>query len=128
MDLTYDAYYHLYNTNDGERNKIFNLNLIASRFYDDDDIDNENFFNYDEVENVNNNLIIDDEDEDEIKIYNGNNELVKIFIAEKCIICLENDSIYAFRNCGHVSICESCYKNKCYLQILKIMYNENYFN
>ena len=37
MDLTFtDAYYHLYNTYDGERNKILNLNLIASRFYDDD--------------------------------------------------------------------------------------------
>ena len=50
-------------------NKILNLNLISSRFYDDD-IDNENFFNYEEVENVNNKLIIDanqrfdDEDED----------------------------------------------------------------
>ena len=51
MDLTFDAYYHLYNTNDGERYKILNLNLIASRFYDDD-IDNENFFNYEEVENI----------------------------------------------------------------------------
>ena len=86
MDLTFDAYYHIYNTNDGERNKILNLNLIASRFYDDD-IDNENFFNYEEVENVNNNLlIIDDEDEDEIIIYNGNNELVKIFKLKKNVV------------------------------------------
>ena len=43
-----------------------------------------------------------------IDYINGNNELVQMF-NEKCVICLENDSIYAFRNCGHLTICESCY-------------------
>ena len=54
----------------------------------------------------------DDEEEEndinEISIYNGNNELVKIF-NEKCCICLENDSSYIFKNCGHRCICDSCY-------------------
>ena len=27
------------------------------------------------------------------------------------MICLENDSVYAFRNCGHLFICEKCFKN-----------------
>ena len=54
-----------------------------------------------------------EENEDLIKtIYtNGNNEMVKIF-SQKCVICLERDSIYAFRQCGHLCICEQCYQNK----------------
>ena len=83
MNLSYCPYDLLYNSNNGDRHKILNLNLIALSCYDDD-INNENFFDYVEVVNVNNNnnLIIEYEDEDEndeILIYNGNNELVKIF-------------------------------------------------
>ena len=102
----------LYNSNNGDRYKIVNLNLIALRCYDDN-IEIDNFFDYVEVVNDNNNnLIIEYEDEDnEISIYNGNNELNKIFHEKKCIICLENDSVYAFRNCGNLSVCQSCYKN-----------------
>ena len=74
------------------------------------------FFDYVEVVNVNNNneIIIEYEDgdeNDETLIYNGNNELAKNFHEKKCINDLENDSIFAFRNFGHLSICESCYKN-----------------
>ena len=42
---------------------------------------------------------------------NGNNEVVKIF-NQKCVICFERDSIYAFRQCGHQCICDQCYENK----------------
>ena len=62
----------------------------------------------------------DEENEDLIdtKFYNGNNEEVKIF-SQKCVICLERDSIYAFRQCGHQSICEHCYQNKGDIDIFK---------
>ena len=56
----------------------------------------------------------EDEEEDEIDedvIYNGTNELVKIF-NQKCVICLDKDSIYAFRNCGHLCLCENCFNSK----------------
>ena len=63
-----------------------------------------------EVEDNNIDELINDNEIIELPSYNSNNELVKIFI-EKCCICLENDSVYAFGKCGHLSICESCYKN-----------------
>ena len=48
----------------------------------------------------------------------GNNEVVKIF-NQKCVICLEKDSIYAFRQCGNQCICEQCYQNKGDIDIIK---------
>ena len=56
----------------------------------------------------------------ETKFYNGNNEVVKIF-SQKCVICLEKDSDYAFRQCGHQCICEQCYLNKGDVDILKCL-------
>ena len=59
--------------------------------------------------------------EDEILIEpsytNGNNDVVKIF-NQKCVICFERDSVYAFRQCGHQCICEQCYENKGDIDIL----------
>ena len=49
---------------------------------------------------------------------NGNNEVVKIF-NQKCVICLETDSDYAFRQFGHQCICEQCYQNKSGIDRLK---------
>ena len=65
----------------------------------------------------------DDNDDDDIVIetpeyHNGDNEVVKIF-NEKCVICLEQDSIYAFRLCGHQFICQQCNDNECNIIILK---------
>ena len=99
MNLSYCPYDLLYNTNDGQRFKISELKLIAP---DHEDEDIENYFEYAQE--------VEDDENNEISIYNGNNELVKIF-NEKCVICLENDSIYAFRNCGHQTICNDCYNN-----------------
>ena len=48
----------------------------------------------------------------------GKNEVVKIFY-QKCVICFERDSVYAFRQCGHQCICEQCYENKGVIDILK---------
>ena len=63
-------------------------------------------------------LVEEDEDieiieyeEDEIRYYNGTNEVLKIF-NQKCIICLENDSDYACSQCGNQSICEHCYQSE----------------
>ena len=51
----------------------------------------------------------------------GDNEVVKIF-NEKCVICLERDSIYAFRECGHQCICQQCYENEGDTDILKCVF------
>ena len=60
----------------------------------------------------------DDGDLIETQYLNGNNEVVKTF-NQKCVICLEKDSDYAFRQCGHQCICEQCYQNKGDFNILK---------
>ena len=65
----------------------------------------------------------EDEDEDEGDLIetiftNGNNEVVKIF-NQKCVICLERDGVCAFRQCGHLCICEQFYQNKGNIYILK---------
>ena len=56
------------------------------------------------------NTIAEDEneqDEDLIKTQytNGSNEVAKTF-NQKCVICLERDSIYAFRQCRHKCTCQ----------------------
>ena len=63
-------------------------------------------------------IVEEDENLIEPDYCNGNNEVVKIF-NQKCVICLERDSIYAFRQCGHQCICEQCYQNKGDIDILK---------
>ena len=54
----------------------------------------------------------------ETQYLNWNNEVVKIFI-QKCVICYERDSVYAFRQGGHQCIWEQCYQNKGDIDILK---------
>ena len=62
----------------------------------------------------------DEEDEDliETQYLNGNNEVVKIF-NQKCVIRLERDSVYAFRQCGHQCFCEQCFQNRGDIDLLK---------
>ena len=72
---------------------------------DDDDLVEEDVFGEDE------NLI-------ETQYFNGNNEMVKI-LNQKCVICYDKDSVYAFRQCGHQCICEQVYQNKGDINILK---------
>ena len=38
---------------------------------------------------------------------------------EKCVICLERNSDYLFKQCGHQCICEECYQNKSDIDIFK---------
>ena len=49
---------------------------------------------------------------------NGNNEVVENF-NQKCVLCLERDSDYAFRQCGPQCICEQCYQNRGDIDTLK---------
>ena len=58
------------------------------------------------------------EDLIETQYFNGTNEVVKIF-NQKCVICYERESVYAFRQCGHQCICEQCYQSKGDIDILK---------
>ena len=60
----------------------------------------------------------EDEDLIETQYLNGNNEVVKIF-NQKCVISLERENVYAFRQCGHQCVCEQCYQNKGDIDILK---------
>ena len=79
-----------------------------------DDIGNE-----DDISDVEDEVEVEEDgDLFEINYTNENNEVVKIF-NQKCVICLERDSCYAFRQCGHQCICEQCYQNKGDIDILK---------
>ena len=51
----------------------------------------------------------------------GSNEVVKIF-NQKCVICLERDSDYIFKHCGHQCVCQECYQNKGNIDILKCIF------
>ena len=44
--------------------------------------------------------------------------MVKL-LNQKCVICYERDSDYAFRQRGHQCTFEQCYQNKGYNDILK---------
>ena len=71
--------------------------------------------------------IVEDEDDDEegvstheLEYTDTSNEVVKIF-NQKCVICLERDSDYLFKQCGHQCICEECYQNTGNIDIKKIV-------
>ena len=77
----------------------------------------------DDIENGEDMLDVEDEVEEneafiETQYLNGHNEVVKIF-NQKCVICLERDSDYTFRQCGHQCICEQCCQNKGDIDIIK---------
>ena len=74
--------------------------------------------NGEDIDNGGDDLVEKDGDLTEPDYCNGNNEVVKIF-NQKCVICYERDSVYAFRQCGHQCICEPCYRNKSDFDILK---------
>ena len=71
-----------------------------------------------DIENEDDDDDLVEEDVVETQYFNGNNEVVKIF-NQKCVICYERDSVYAFRQCGHQCICEQCYQSKVDIDILK---------
>ena len=87
MDLSYCPYNLLYNTNDGQNEiKFLKLTFIAPGYKV---YDIENFFQYaQEVEDNNIEELLIENEIIELPIYNGKNELIKIF-KQKCVICLE---------------------------------------
>ena len=94
--------------------KILERNLFHSFWSGHgEDIENE-----DDDDLVEEDVVEENEDLIETQYFNGNNEVVKIF-NQKCVICYERDSVYAFRQCGHQCICQQCYQNKGDIDILK---------
>ena len=67
----------------------------------------------------------DDVNIHELEYTDGRNEVVKSF-NRKCAICLERDSDYLFKQCGHRCICEECYQNKSDIDILKCVVCRTY--
>ena len=88
---------------------IKNLEVILKTHYD---FYNEDYAFYFEVLaelEQNNELLVSHEPiNEEVKIINPS----KIFKSEECIICLTNQPIILFCNCGHIPICTECYKLK----------------
>ena len=62
--------------------------------------------------------IQEDVNKHELECTNGSNEIVKVF-NQKCVICLERNSDYIFKQCGHQCICEDCYQKKGDIDVLK---------
>ena len=71
-----------------------------------------------DIENEEDDLVEEDINIHEIEYTHGDNEIVKVF-NQKCVICLEQDSDYIFKNCGHQCICQQGYQNKGDIDILK---------
>ena len=88
---------------------IKDLEIILTTHYD---FYNEEYAFYFEVLaelEQNNELLVSHEPiNEEVKIINPS----KIFKSEECIICLTNQPIILFCNCGHIPICTECYKLK----------------
>ena len=68
---------------------------------------------------------VEDEDFLETPYLNGNNEIVKIS-NQNCVICLERDSIHAFRQCGHQCVYQDCYEKKGDIDIVKCVVSRKY--
>ena len=78
----------------------------------------EDMENEDDISDVEDEEVEEDGNLIETLYLNGNNEVVKTF-NQKCVICYERESVYAFRQCGHQCICEQCYQIKGHINILK---------
>ena len=96
-----------YKTDNTHELYIKNLEIVLTTYYDfyNEDYD---FYFWALAELEQNNELILSSSHEETKIINPS----KIFKSEECIICLENQPIILFCNCGHVSICTECYKLK----------------
>ena len=71
-----------------------------------------------DIEDEDDDLVEEDINIHEIEYTQGDNEIVKVF-NQKCVICLERDSDYIFKQCGHQCIRDQCYQNKGDIDILK---------
>ena len=84
---------------------IKNLEIVLITYYDFYHVDYDFYFWVLAELEQNNELLLSHE---ETKIINP----YKIFKSEECIICLENQPIILFCNCGHLCYCVKCYKLK----------------
>ena len=88
---------------------IKNLEIVLTTHFDFYDVDYAFYFEVlAELEQNNELLIFYEPITEEVKIINPS----KIFKSEECIICLTNQPIILFCNCGHIPICIECYKLK----------------
>ena len=96
-NITCDPYYYHLNRNGLDSfTKLLNCEILHSIFiYSSEDED--------EDEDVEEEEVLKDvrEEENVVKIYN-----------QKCVICMENDSVYIFKKCGHLCLCDNCYNSK----------------
>ena len=89
---------------------INNLEVILKTHYDFYDEDYAFYFEVLAELEQNNELIVSHTEPipEEVKIINPS----KIFKSDECVICLTNQPIILFCNCGHIPICKECYKLK----------------
>ena len=89
---------------------IKNLEIILTTHYDFYNEDDAFYFEVLAELEQNNELIVSHAEpiNEEVKIINPS----KIFKSEECMICLTNQPIILFCNCGHIPICTECYKLK----------------
>ena len=88
---------------------IKDLEIISTTYYDFYNEDYDFYFEVLAELEQNNELLVSHEPiNEEVKIINP----FKIFKSEECIICLTNQPIILFCNCGHLCYCIECYKLK----------------
>ena len=89
---------------------IKNLEVILTTHYDFQDEDYDFYFEAIGELEQNNELLVSHIEpiNEEVKIINPS----KIFKSDECVICLTNQPIILFCNCGHIPICTECYKLK----------------
>ena len=89
---------------------IKNLDIVLTTHYDFYNEDYDFYFEVLAELEQNNELLVSHTEpiNEEVKIINPS----KIFKSEECIICLTNQLIILFCNCGHIPICTECYKLK----------------
>ena len=96
-----DKPFELFNNEERFNFKEINIISLIIHIRDSEDENNES----------ENEFEIDEDEVEEKEIYNGTNEMVKIF-NQKCVICLDKDTIYSFRNCGLLCLCGNCFDSK----------------
>ena len=89
---------------------IKNLEIVLTTHYDFYDEDYDFYFEVLAELEQNNELMVSHTEpiNEEVQTVNP----FKIFKSEECIICLTNQPIILFCNCGHIPICTECYKLK----------------
>ena len=95
-----------------DNNKLYikNLEVVLTTHYDFQDEDYDFYFEALGELEQNNELLLSNTEliNEEVKIINPS----KTFKSDECVICLTNQPIILFCNCGHLCNCAECYKLK----------------